>query len=124
MQRSVFSFVTVNRFIQPIHFFCMSASSSKRKVKNPRISSVSLPVAKKRKITSLFQKPAIMEKNEIDVKSILEKVVHLPNPVKSQNDKKDYRFVQCYSSCFILSKNKFFPQSSAIIQWNASAIDF
>ena len=65
-----------------------------------------------------------MEKNEIDVKSILEKVVHLPNPVKSQNDKKDYRFVQCYSSCFILSKNKFFPQSSAIIQWNASAIDF
>ena len=73
----------------------MSASSSKRKVKNPRISSVSLPVAKKRKITSLFQKPAIMEKNEIDVKSILEKIVHLPNPVKSQNDKKDYRFVQC-----------------------------
>ena len=36
-----------------------------------------------------------MEKNEIDVKSILEKIVHLPNPVKSQNDKKDYRFVQC-----------------------------
>ena len=75
----------------------MSASSGKKKVKNPRISKVSLPpspsLAKKRKFSNLMQTPYIMEKVETEKTFCIGKVVYLPVPVKSQNDKKEYRSV-------------------------------
>lgn len=84
----------------------MSASSGKRKVKNPRISKVSLPtvplVQKKRKFAEFVENPIIMDKAEGEKKSCIGKVVYLANPVKSQNDKKEYRLAQY--QCFQLLK--------------------
>lgn len=70
----------------------MSASSGKRKVKNLRISRVSLPVAKKRKLTDFkIQTFPEMEKSGTNVKICSDKIIKLPTPVKSENDKKEYR---------------------------------
>ncbi len=74
----------------------MSASSGKRKVKNLRISKVSLPSApssRKRKFSNLTQTPVEMDKVGTEKKLCIGKVIYLPNPVKSQNDKKEYRSV-------------------------------
>lgn len=94
MQRNYYSLL-IQRFIRPLKFSCMSASSGKRKVKNPRISKVSLPtvplVQKKRKFAEFVENPIIMDKAEGEKKSCIGKVVYLANPVKSQNDKKEYR---------------------------------
>lgn len=67
MQRNYYSLL-IQRFIRPLKFSCMSASSGKRKVKNPRISKVSLPtvplVQKKRKFAEFVENPIIMDKAE------------------------------------------------------------
>lgn len=72
----------------------MSASSGKRKVKNLRISRVSLPVTKKRKLTDFkIQTFPAMENSGTDAKPFSGKIINLPTPVKSQNDKKEYRYI-------------------------------
>ena len=98
MKRYCFAIKAILQLLnQPIKFFCMSASSGKRKVKNPRISKVSLPsvpsLAKKRKFSTLMQSPVTMEKVGTEKKFCIGNVIYLPIPVKSQNDKKEYRSV-------------------------------
>ena len=75
----------------------MSARSGKRKVKYPKISHSSIQGAKKRKLvdTSVL---SISHIAAMEVSSSTNghnkftgKVVYLTNPVKSENDKKDYR---------------------------------
>jgi hypothetical protein len=98
MKINYFVFTAIHQILsQPIKYFCMSASSGKRKVKNLRISKVSLPsapsLARKRKFSNLTQTPVQMDKLETEKKLCIGKVIYLPNPVKSQNDKKEYRSV-------------------------------
>lgn len=77
----------------------MSARSGKRKVKYPKISLSSLQGAKKRKIldTSLVLSTSHIAAMEIATssnersKEFSGEVIYLANPVKSQNDKKEYR---------------------------------
>lgn len=94
MQRIVSSLaIQLNNYTQYTKSFCMSARTGQKKVKNLRVSRVPLPVAKKRKLLNfLAQTPAMME-SASDKRKVCEKVIYLPEPVKSQNDKKEYRLL-------------------------------
>jgi len=98
MPRNLF---LVQRYIQPIKVICMSARSGKRKVKYPKISHSSLQGTKKRKLldTSLILSTSHTAAMEIAASTNGHsktfsggEVVYLANPVKSQNDKKEYRY--------------------------------
>ena len=75
----------------------MSARSGKRKVKYPKISHSSIQGAKKRKLVDTpvlsISSIAAMEVSASSngQSKFSGKVVYLPTPVKSENDKKEYR---------------------------------
>jgi len=77
----------------------MSARSGKRKVKYPKISHSSLQGAKKKKLldTSLILSTSHIAAMEVAAssnghsKTSFGEVFYLANPIKSQNDKKEYR---------------------------------
>lgn len=69
----------------------MSARSGNKKARIPRVSRISQPLTKKRKFVDNYPTPA-MEKLEMNKLLCDGKIVYLPTPLKSQNDKKEYRY--------------------------------
>jgi len=88
---------------QPIKKICMSGRLLKRKVKHSKVTQdLTIQGASKRRkgqsssSNTLILPSAVPMMNDPDSKEVGKStgnIIYLPNPVKSENDKKDYRLV-------------------------------